>query len=143
MAFHDRRLGENLRRIRLNAHMTQKALTEQIGYQAPEHWSRIESGSRYIPRTCLTVFAGFWTYLTKKSSVEQRKRVSVATQNPGRPGAMKNGSGPSLSIVRRTSWKASCRSANKSRIFPGYESKWLEARAFERVQIYALVRPNL
>ena len=42
MAFHNRRLGENLRRIRLNAHMTQKALTEQIGYQSPEHWSRIE-----------------------------------------------------------------------------------------------------
>ena len=49
MAFHDRRLGENLRHIRLNAHMTQKALTEQIGYQAPEHWSRIESGRRRIP----------------------------------------------------------------------------------------------
>ena len=56
MAFHNRRLGENLRRIRLNAHMTQKALTEQIGYQSPEHWSRIESGCRHIPLHMLDRF---------------------------------------------------------------------------------------
>ena len=45
MAFHNRRLGENLRRIRLNAHMTQKALTEQI-----------ESGCRHIPLHMLDRF---------------------------------------------------------------------------------------
>ena len=56
MAFHNRRLGENLRRIRLNAHMTQKALTEQIGYQSPEHWSRIESDCRHIPLHMLDRF---------------------------------------------------------------------------------------
>ena len=56
MAFHDQRLGENLRRIRLNAHMTQRVLSEQIGYQTPEHWSRIESGRRHIPLHMLDRF---------------------------------------------------------------------------------------
>lgn len=56
MAFHDQRLGENLRRIRLNAHMTQRVLSEQIGYQTPEHWSHIESGRRRIPLHMLDRF---------------------------------------------------------------------------------------
>ena len=56
MAFHDQRLGENLRRIRLNAHITQRVLSEQIGYQTPEHWSRIESGRRRIPPHMLDRF---------------------------------------------------------------------------------------
>lgn len=56
MAFHYRRLGENMRRTRLRAHMTQKTLAEKIGYQSPEHWSRIESGSRRIPLHTLDSF---------------------------------------------------------------------------------------
>ena len=56
MAFHYRRLGENLRRIRLNAQLTQKTLTEKIGYQSSEHWSRIESGHRHIPLHTLDRF---------------------------------------------------------------------------------------
>ena len=56
MAFHDQRLGENLRRIRLNAHITQRVLSEQIGYQTPEHWSRVESGRRRSPLHMLDRF---------------------------------------------------------------------------------------
>ena len=56
MELHDRRLGENLRRIRLNAHLTQKAISEKLGYTSSEHWSRIESGERHIPLHTLDRF---------------------------------------------------------------------------------------
>ena len=49
MAFHYRRLGQNMRRIRLGANMTQRAIAEALGYRSCEHWSRIESGVRHIP----------------------------------------------------------------------------------------------
>ena len=120
MAFHDRRLGENLRRIRLNAHMTQKALTEQIGYQSPEHWSRIESGCRHIPLHMLDRFC-------KLLDVSYEEVLHGATEarirSDTKPEQTRSYEERSLRIVRRTSWKASCRSANKSRIFPGCESK--------------------
>ena len=40
-------------RVRLNTHMTQKALTE---HQSSEHWSCIESGCRHIPLHMLDRF---------------------------------------------------------------------------------------
>ena len=35
MAFHYRRLGQNMRRIRLSANMTQRAVAEALGYANP------------------------------------------------------------------------------------------------------------
>lgn len=56
MAFHYRRLGQNMRRIRLGANMTQRAIAEALGYRSCEHWSRIESGVRHIPLHILDSF---------------------------------------------------------------------------------------
>ena len=56
MAFHYRRLGQNMRRIRLSANMTQRAVAEALGYRSCEHWSRIESGVRHIPLHILDSF---------------------------------------------------------------------------------------
>ena len=56
MAFHYRRLGQNMRRIRLSANMTQRTVAEALGYRSCEHWSRIESGVRHIPLHILDSF---------------------------------------------------------------------------------------